>query len=121
MTRILCVDDEAALLHSLTTFLDDLGYDVIEAETGDEGLSAILNERPALVICDRMMPGMSGTEMLRVLRQDHPEHALMPFIFLTALGDPRDVHATADLHPAAYLTKPVKFDELQQKISQILT
>ena len=73
-----------------------------------------------LVICDRSMPKVSGVELLQTLRDKHPEFNDMPFIFLTALDDRRDKHATAYLNPAEYMTKPIDFVMLQQKIERLL-
>ena len=121
MTKIVCIEDEADFREALVEFLEDLGFQAIEADDGKEGLDAILEHRPALVICDRMMPQMSGAELLQTLRIRHPELNGTPFIFLTALADRRDKHATAELFPTAYLTKPVDFDQLESLIKQILT
>ena len=120
MTKIVCVEDEADFRETLVEFLEDLDFEVIEADDGKAGLDAILEHRPALVICDRMMPQMSGAELLQTLRDHHSEYNGTPFIFLTALADRRDKHATAELFPTAYLTKPVELDQLEVLIRQLL-
>ncbi len=120
MTKIVCIEDEADFRETLVEFLEDLGYQVAQAVNGKDGLDTIVEQRPALVICDRMMPLMSGTELLQTLRDLHPELDGTPFIFLTALADRRDKHATAEMFPTAYLTKPVEFEKPGDMIEQIL-
>lgn len=120
MTRIVCIEDEVDFRQTLVEFLEDLGYEVIEAGNGAEGLQTILQNKPALIICDRMMPEGSGAELLQTLRNDHPDLDGIPFIFLTALADRRDVHATAELSPAAYLTKPLDFERLEEMVGNLL-
>ena len=120
MTKIVCIEDEADFRETLVEFLGDLGHQVAWAGNGEDGLDAILEHRPALVICDRMMPLVSGTELLQTLRDQHPELNGTPFIFLTALADSRDKHATVELFPTAYLTKPLEFEKLGEMIEQIL-
>lgn len=120
MTKIVCIEDEADFREALVEFLEDLGYQVVQADNGKDGLDVIVEHRPALVICDRMMPLMSGAELLQTLRDGHPELNGTPFIFLTALADRRDKHATAELFPTAYLTKPLEFQKLEDLIEQIL-
>lgn len=120
MTKIVCIEDEADFREDLVETLEDLGYQVVQAANGQDGLEAILEHRPALVICDRMMPQMSGTDLLQTIRDRHPDLSSTPFIFLTALGDRRDMHATAELSPTAYLTKPVDFDRLESLIEEFV-
>ena len=117
--KILCIDDEVDLLENLAEFLEDLGHQVLLAADGVKGLELAKSEQPDLIICDRCMPGMSGTELLETLRREGllPDDAL--FFFLTALDDRRDRHATAHLKPTRYLTKPIDFDDLQALIEEL--
>ena len=104
--------------------LDELsvqGYDVIEAANGEEGLQKFLENEPDLVLCDRAMPGMSGYDVLSRIRGAHPQYDEVPFVFLTALTDPRDKAAVDHLRPADYIEKPVDFNLLSDKIKTLLT
>lgn len=119
MTRILLIEDEPSVREMLADELTVQGHEVIEAHDGEEGLRKILEQSPELVLCDRAMPGMSGYTLLEKVRASHPQMAGVPFVFLTALADPRDRAAVDHLKPAAYLTKPVDFGALSEKITAL--
>jgi len=90
------------------------------ARNGQEGLEKLQGVEPDIVICDRAMPVMSGYQFLERLRGSYPQYNNLPFIFLTALTDPRDKHSVDHLHPTAYLEKPVDLEKLTKLISSIL-
>ena len=117
---ILVVEDERELLHILNDELTSRGYKVELARNGQEGLDKLQSVEPDLVICDRAMPVMSGYQFLERLRGAYPQYNTLPFIFLTALADPRDRHAVDHLNPTSYLEKPVDFEKLATTISNAL-
>ena len=119
-TKILLIEDEAAVREMLVDELSIQGYTVVEASNGEEGLKKFLDNVPDLVICDRAMPGMSGYDVLERIRKTYPQHDKVPFVFLTALADPRDKSAVEHLYPAAYLEKPVDFNMLAEKINTLV-
>lgn len=112
MNRILCVEDEPALRQVIVEELSLAGYETLEAGNGMEGLSIILDHQPDLVLCDVTMPQMDGHDLLRTLRIDHPEHAELPFIFLSALAEKTNIIEGRKLGADDYLTKPVDLDIL---------
>ncbi len=112
MTKILCIEDEAVLREDIVEELADAGYEVVQAANGRSGHTAILEHSPDLVLCDVNMPDMSGFELLTTLRENHTEHDDVPFIFLSALADRKDVIAGKRLGADDYLTKPVDFEML---------
>lgn len=107
---ILCIEDEIDLREVLAEEMRDAGYQVIEAADGKEALVALQSTRPDLILCDILMPYMGGYQFLQHLREDHPELAAVPFIFLSAQDQVEQIvsgkHAGAD----DYLVKPVNFD-----------
>ncbi len=123
MAKIVCVEDEAGLREDIVETLELAGHTVIQAANGALGLAAILAEKPDLTISDVTMPEMSGHDLLRVLRETHPEFADMPFLFLSALADRKDQIAGHKLGADDYLTKPVDFEILhvviEAKLQQI--
>ena len=117
---ILVVEDERDLVALLQDELSMQGYKVVAAENGSEGLELLQVHEPDLIICDRMMPSMSGSELLARIRGVFPQYRDVPFIFLTALNDQRDRDEVVDLKPYAYLGKPVDFDQLQKTVEGAL-
>ena len=117
--KILCIEDEDDLRENLVEFLEELGHEVAEARDGAQGLAYLRIQLPDLVICDRSMPNMTGTELLGALRNDGVTPDSLPFVFLTALDDRRDRHATAHLNPTKYLTKPIDLDYLETLLNDL--
>jgi DNA-binding response OmpR family regulator/DNA-binding CsgD family transcriptional regulator len=106
---ILCVEDEAELRADICEELEAAGYAVIEAGDGQEALDLLGQSRPDLVLCDITMPQMSGLDLLRRVRDD-ADLGDLPFVFLTALADRRDIIAGKSAGVDDYLTKPIDFD-----------
>ena len=109
---ILCVEDEADIRGDIVEELRDAGYETMEAVNGKEGMEAIAAHKPDLVLCDITMPEMNGYEMLTALRDNHPEFADLPFVYLSALADRKDILAGRQLGADDYVTKPVDFEML---------
>ncbi|MBI1327258.1 MAG: response regulator [Alphaproteobacteria bacterium] len=120
MTTILLVEDEAALAELITDELTASGYNIVYASNGKEALKKLQDTEPDCIICDRVMPVMTGFEFIELLRSVYPQYETVPFIFLTALADPRDEQAVKAFKPAAYLGKPVDFDVLHETLKRVL-
>ncbi len=106
MKRILVIEDEPDMRRNITTVLRLEKYQPLAAENGRAGLEMAKREKPDLILCDVMMPGLDGHGVLRELRAD-AETALIPFIFLTAKGEKDDLRGGMNLGADDYLTKPV--------------
>ena len=113
---ILCVEDEADIRGDIVEELQDAGYATVEAANGREGMEAIARHKPDLVLCDITMPEMNGYEMLTALRDNHPELADMPFVFLSALADRKDILSGRQLGADDYVTKPIDFEMLMATV-----
>lgn len=109
---ILCVDDEPDLLRDLGEELHEAGYQVLAADSGRAALAQIRRCRPDLILCDISMPRMDGFELLEAVRGRGAQLASIPFVFLTALSDPRDVVAGKRVGADDYLVKPIDYDLL---------
>src|ERR1700736_4927597 len=115
--KILCIEDDRDTASLICEELVDRGFEVRAAYNGREGLAAILQEPPDLVLSDIGMPGMSGFELLRTLTSMEPRFERMPFVFLTALGDLDSELKGWHLGADDYLTKPVDYDVLAALIT----
>ncbi len=109
---ILCVEDESDIRGDIAEELRDAGYETVEAANGREGMQAIEKRKPDLVLCDITMPEMNGYEMLKTLRENHPEYADLPFVYLSALADRKDIISGRQLGADDYVTKPIDFEML---------
>ena len=116
MKKILVIEDEPEMRENLVTILKLEGFGAVAAANGRAGIDAARREKPDLVICDVMMPELDGHAVLEALRKD-TEAARIPFIFLTACGEKRDVRAGMNLGADDYLTKPVAKADLLAAIA----
>src|ERR1700722_6642369 len=113
---VLIVDDEPQIRRVLLTILTSQGYSVIEAKTGDEALETIRSERPDLILLDVNMPGRSGIETCREIR----EAGDIPVIILTVRNAERDKVQALDAGANDYVVKPFGADELLARIRATL-
>jgi two-component system sensor histidine kinase ChiS len=113
---ILVVDDEPTNQQVLTSFLQMEGYQVITASDGETALQQVEKERPALVLLDILMPGISGFEVCERLRQQY-HHGALPIIMLTALNQPDDRIHGFNVGANDYLSKPFNKQELAARIA----
>jgi PAS domain S-box-containing protein len=116
---VLVVDDMAEGLEFITEhLLRPSGYVPLVAANGREGLKMALSERPDLMILDLRMPGMSGLEVLRALRE---KEAAIPVILMTAYGSEEDIVAAFRLGAKDYLAKPFRIEEMLGAIERVLS
>ena len=111
MTTLLLIEDNASMRRNIAQILDIEGYRVLTANDGMEGMKLMRTERPDLVLCDIMMPGMGGYDVLAQVRAD-AALASLPFIFLTAKGEMPDLRLGMSLGADDYLAKPVSSADL---------
>lgn len=117
--KILIADDDLEILALLKRHLRKMDIELVEASDGEEALAMARREQPNLVILDVMMPGMSGWEVCRAIRED-PSLANTGVIMLTGIGE-RLNEMTSPLYGADdYLDKPFEFTDLQSKIESVL-
>src|SRR5690606_19984438 len=95
------------------------GFDVVSAHDGEEGLLAVEEEQPDLLLLDWMLPGVSGIELCRRIRRDGKNSAL-PIIMITARGEEHDRVRGLDIGADDYVTKPFSPAELMARIRALL-
>jgi DNA-binding response OmpR family regulator len=116
---VLIADDDLEILGLTRSLLRRRGFEVFEASDGDEAMRQLLENRPDLVILDVMMPGQSGWEVCRSIRETESLKD-MGVIMLTGVGE-RLNEMTSPLYGAdAFLDKPFEFAALDQLISEVL-
>lgn len=117
MEKILIIDDNKLILKYLKESVIKMGYEAIEAETGEAGLQLIRTENPDLVITDFQMPGIDGLEVLARIRKTN---AILPVILLTGFGDVVLTIKSIQLGAFDYLEKPVDLTKLKSTINNAL-
>jgi CheY-like chemotaxis protein len=116
---ILVVDDNEANLRLITAVLRTRGYHLQEAMSGRAALDALANERPALVLMDVQMPGLSGIEVARTIRA-MPTMADLPLIAITAMAMKGDREQVLAAGFNDYVAKPYKMGELLALVARWL-
>jgi len=112
VTSILLVDDETALLRTLSMNLRARGYDVLTSENGEDALATVRQDSPDVVILDLGLPDISGVEVLRQLRG----WSAVPVIVLSARHGSDDKVEALDVGADDYVTKPFGIDELLARL-----
>lgn len=112
---VLIVDDEPGLLVATKAGLTDRGFRVESAEGAEQAMTAIRSLKPSIVVSDLVMPGINGFELFQEVRK-HADFKTLPFVFLTGIDDYYAKKFGKDIGGAAYVTKPVDLDELEQII-----
>ena len=116
---ILVVDDDPEIVSMLTTRLGHRGYRVSTAGDGNLAIELAKRERPDLMLLDVMMPGKSGWEVARALKQD-PTTQKIKIIMVTAIGEQVN-EITSPLYGAdAHIDKPFEFERLEKVIAQLV-
>ena len=115
--HLLVVDDERPLREGLARYLRGRGFVVNEAADGTQALAALERERYAVVICDILMPGVSG---LDVAKQAAASDADLAIVMLTAVNDAASAKAALQLGALEYLLKPMELDDLGRAIDRAL-
>ena len=116
MSLILIIEDENSIRLNLQEFLELVNFSVITAVNGRIGLHLAKNRSPDLIICDILMPELSGYEVLTELRRD-PKLADIPFIFLTAKAERNDFRQSMNLGADDYITKPFQPREILEAVN----
>jgi two-component system phosphate regulon response regulator PhoB len=117
--RILIVEDEAALVTLLRYNLEKEGYTVLDTADGRRALELIESERPHLLLLDWMIPGLSGLEVCRRIRQSATSRDL-PIIMLTARGEETDRIRGLEQGADDYITKPFSTSELVARVRAVM-
>jgi DNA-binding response OmpR family regulator len=116
-SRILTIEDDAAIRRGIVDSLTFAGYEVIQAADGKEGCRSAVSREYDLLLLDMVLPGMSGLEILREVRNARPT---LPVIILSARGEERDRVTGLKLGADDYVVKPFSVDELLARVEAVL-
>lgn len=114
--KILVVDDELNILRLFNAILSNAGYEVITSTNGSDALDIYYDQHIDMIICDEMMPVMSGNELIKEIRN---ENTTIPIIMVTAKSSIDDKAISYELGVDEYIVKPFDKDELLLRINAI--
>ena len=117
--KILVADDSSTVRRLVAARLAADGYEVIEAEDGDEALRLALSEAPDLIVLDKVMPKLDGFEVVRILRE-REETRTLPIIMLTERSGEDDVLDGLGIGVDEYMPKPFSPRELSLRVQRAL-
>lgn len=117
MKSILLIEDERNVAAFIRKGLEEEDYEVIVAYEGQAGLDLLAERRVDLIILDLILPGMSGFDICRTIREDLQRDT--PILMLTALGTTANIVQGLNAGADDYLTKPFKFQELLARIKAL--
>jgi DNA-binding response OmpR family regulator len=113
---ILVLDDTDAIIRLLTLELSSHGLNVVGAPVGEEAFRAIEEHHPALILVEVLLPGVSGFEVMREIKERYD----LPILFLTTIDSDADREQAMELGAVDYITKPFRPDDLSNRINLIL-
>ncbi len=116
--KVLIAEDEKDIRESIAEILVDEGFEVYQAVNGKKGFELFLDYKPHVIISDIMMPEVDGYEFLKLVRESKNKFNMVPFIFLSALGQKENIIKGASLSANDYLVKPIDFEILIAKIKE---
>ncbi|GHH45107.1 response regulator transcription factor [Streptomyces candidus] len=116
MPRVLLIEDDPAVREGVQLGLRRRGHEVRAAATGEDGLAALAEFRPDLLLLDLMLPGMNGVQVCRRVRED----SQLPIIMLTARGDDFDMIVGLEAGADDYIVKPARPDVIEARIRAVL-
>jgi len=118
-SAVLLIDDDRTSRTMLKLMLQKVGYQVLEAEDGNKGLTIYKNSSPTLILLDAKMPGMDGFECCREIRK-FPEGKHIPILMVTGLDDQESVNHAFEAGATDYVTKPVQYSVLMGRMSHLM-
>jgi two-component system, cell cycle response regulator DivK len=116
---LLVVEDNETIRHAFSLLLEDGGYRVVQAGSGEEALETARREKPALILMDLGLPDIGGLEVTRRLKAD-PETKDVVVVALTGRALESDQQACIDAGCSGYLAKPIDTRQLLNKIAGFL-
>lgn len=116
---ILLLEDNDLIRDNTIEILELSGYEVVAAENGVKGIELLQSTKPDLILCDILMPQMDGYDFFTITRTQDLFSSI-PFIFLTAYSEKKDVEKALEMGARDYIIKPFDADQLIQTVEKYL-
>jgi CheY-like chemotaxis protein len=117
--KILVIEDNPDIRENISELLELAGYEVLSAQNGSEGLSALAENPPHAVLCDIMMPHTDGYEVLRTIK-GQPATLHIPFIFVTASAEKSEINTAMKMGADGYICKPFDAGDITTLLDKFL-
>ncbi len=114
--KVLAIDDDNAITELLAMLLRTHGYEVLTANSGEEGIKLLQEKSPDVIVLDLMMPGMDGWQVCKQVRA----FSNIPIIILSALDDPAMIASALDAGADDYLVKPISSNILVAHLNRLI-
>ncbi|MBI9100169.1 MAG: hybrid sensor histidine kinase/response regulator [Spirochaetaceae bacterium] len=116
--KILIIDDDSIVRESIADFFEDSGYEVLQCTNGKDGIDTIRKEDPTVILCDLHMPGISGLEVIDIVKKEYPE---MPLIVVSGNGVIKDAIEAVSRGAWNYVMKPIyDLAELELSVNMVI-
>lgn len=109
--RVLIIEDESSIRENIEEMLELKGIETKGVQNGIQALNMLEEFNPTLILCDLMMPEMSGTDFLMHIKQD-PRYSSIPLIFVTARAEVSEREKALELGAVDFVTKPFVFKDI---------
>ncbi|TNF38902.1 MAG: GGDEF domain-containing response regulator [Gammaproteobacteria bacterium] len=116
---VLVADDDPAIRLVLRHTMEQDGYRVIEVTNGRDAVAATLQQHPDLILMDAVMPDLDGFQAINIIKSK-PEFEALPILIITALDDDMSVSQAFEVGACDYITKPIKWSVLRQRVRRLL-
>jgi CheY-like chemotaxis protein len=117
MKKILLIEDTVDILENFTEYLEMSGYEIYAAKNGKKGLELVAEINPDLIICDVLMSGIDGFEVLRLIKKT-ANTSKIPFVFSTSLSEKIEKSEALALGADDYLVKPYDLSKLLEVVKK---
>jgi CRP/FNR family transcriptional regulator, cyclic AMP receptor protein len=119
MKTVLIIEDNPEIRENTSEILALANFRVITANNGKEGIAVARIDRPEIILCDIMMPEMDGYSVIKQIKND-PVTAVIPFIYVTARAEKREMKMALDMGADGYVTKPFDAKQLIDAIDKVI-
>lgn len=116
MKTVLIIEDNLEIRENTGEILELTGFKVLSSDNGRHGIDVAVDAKPDVILCDIMMPGVNGYQVIRELKAN-PMTASIPFIYISASCEKSEVKLAMDMGAYGYIRKPFDVDELVQLIN----
>lgn len=119
MKTVLIIEDNLEIRENTGEILELTGFRVLSSEDGRHGITLAVDEKPDVILCDILMPGINGYQVFEELKANQKTSSI-PFIYVTASGEKNEIKQAMDMGASGYIRKPFDGDQLIELLMHVL-